>query len=291
MEVSITEQQTEKTVEKPTNEYFEKYEDNTLELTKQIDHSTLRILLNELISNFDKVRIPYWIDHGTLLGCLRNGRFIPWDDDADISTLQSNYHRVKSLMQTLCKGNKKRYFTKVGNHFCYYFSHESNTHIDIFFYRPIANAPHVYELIHNIPWHLWDEDIIYGLPTREFEGLTVKIPKRADVQMQRHYGVGWKMVAHKYQSGKEKEYYSKSHTDEYAQILDWKLLWEDDRQDKIDNYYEKFPDEKPKEIKTTVNAISELPEKTTVEDKIKKQKERERKKREAREAREARRKK
>jgi hypothetical protein len=219
---------------------YDNIQDNTLELTKEINHGHLRILLRELVNSFNNTRIRYWIDHGTLLGCLRNSKFIPWDDDADLSCFYSDRFKIKTMLQTICSKGRMRHFKKIGAHYCYYYSHDENTHVDIFFYRPIENAPKILELVHHISWHIWEDDVS-KLTTRRLEDIIVKIPQQAGTMMERHYGIGWLYNVHKYQSGKEKEYYSLSHTDEYEQILDWKLLWEADRPDKISAYFQKYP--------------------------------------------------
>jgi len=41
-------------------------------------------LFSALSRDLEKAGIPYWIGYGTLIGALRHGGFIPWDDDLDI---------------------------------------------------------------------------------------------------------------------------------------------------------------------------------------------------------------
>lgn len=70
------------------------------------DGSELRkvqLSLLEILVETDRVcrecGIQYWIDSGTLLGAVRHGGFIPWDDDLDICIRKKDYRRFCHCMR------------------------------------------------------------------------------------------------------------------------------------------------------------------------------------------------
>jgi lipopolysaccharide cholinephosphotransferase len=71
---------------------------NRIELSKD-EFRKMQLIELELLKEFDRVcrlhNIPYVITDGTMLGAIRHGGFIPWDDDADVCMLREDYERFK----------------------------------------------------------------------------------------------------------------------------------------------------------------------------------------------------
>ena len=55
-------------------------------------------LLKRFTDFLDAHSIHYWLDFGTLLGAIRHGGFVPWDDDLDISMTRSDYERLRQVI-------------------------------------------------------------------------------------------------------------------------------------------------------------------------------------------------
>lgn len=70
---------------------------------KQAWAAELEVLqaLDELCQKYD---IKYFADWGTLLGAIRHGGFIPWDDDLDIVMLRQDYNRFMEVASELPSG-------------------------------------------------------------------------------------------------------------------------------------------------------------------------------------------
>ena len=65
---------------------------------KQAFGAELKIL-NEIDRVCEKYGLKYYATWGTLLGAVRHGGFIPWDDDLDIWMLRKDYDRLIGLIE------------------------------------------------------------------------------------------------------------------------------------------------------------------------------------------------
>lgn len=78
----------------------------------------LQLIELEILVEIERIckknHINYTITGGTLLGAVRHGGFIPWDDDADVSMLRSEYQRFREA----CKKDldiSRYYFQDIEN--------------------------------------------------------------------------------------------------------------------------------------------------------------------------------
>lgn len=73
----------------------------------------IQLQILDVVASFcEKHGINYWLDCGTLLGAIRHGGYIPWDDDIDLGMLRDDYNKFMYLFN---KENEQYKFYCVEN--------------------------------------------------------------------------------------------------------------------------------------------------------------------------------
>lgn len=74
--------------------------------------------LRELKDICDTHGIEYWLDAGSLLGAIRHGGFIPWDDDIDICMTRKDFNKFISISEMFL--DKEKYFLQTAKNDKFY---------------------------------------------------------------------------------------------------------------------------------------------------------------------------
>lgn len=78
---------------------------NHLSYTNETVVKRIYNLARILHDTLTKSGISYWASSGTLLGCVRHGGFIPWDDDLDLCVYQKDTEKIEQCLKTLLNDN------------------------------------------------------------------------------------------------------------------------------------------------------------------------------------------
>lgn len=122
------------------NEQKKKCSEKFEEITDS-DKIEISNLLKIFTEYLDLNNITYWIIGGTLLGSVRHGDIIPWDDDADIGIFEADFDKLiglssifNSLGYEIIQDWKIHKFKKIGKTYPF---------VDIFTYSNINNVYHM----------------------------------------------------------------------------------------------------------------------------------------------------
>ena len=78
-------------------------------------------VLREVTRVLEELNIPYFMQGGTMLGAIRHGGFIPWDDDVDLGIPRADYDRMlKEVAARLPENLELRTYDDETDHHYYF---------------------------------------------------------------------------------------------------------------------------------------------------------------------------
>lgn len=73
---------------------------NNIKLIEPALKQKILNLMDKVVKFLDDNDIEYWLDSGTLLGAVRDAKFIPWDDDVDLAIPPKSQYKIYELCKT-----------------------------------------------------------------------------------------------------------------------------------------------------------------------------------------------
>ena len=133
--------------------------------------------------------IQYWLDYGSLLGAMREGKIIAWDTDLDIGILSSELPKLTKAFELLSPNYSISTCTR-DHYYRVNYSKTNLVHCDIWVYHPTNGKLHCKGLgpKEDIEPH-WVE----RFKTRSFVGLECPIPENPEGLLEIRYGERWKI--------------------------------------------------------------------------------------------------
>lgn len=74
---------------------------NVFKAVEKMDEKEAIYALKNIKKILEEEEVEFWLDCGTLLGAVRDGKFIPWDMDIDLGAYRTEYEKVKKAMKKI----------------------------------------------------------------------------------------------------------------------------------------------------------------------------------------------
>ena len=162
-----------------------------------------RELLQHVYILLTAEEVTFFVDFGTLLGIIREGRFLGHDLDIDIGVIIEDAHTREKVQRLLTNGGceLKKSFIYNGNVVEQSYTH-SGIEFDICFYENEAN--------HSVCYLFYIADdsclmpgklnvvkmrytMIKHVEKHEFEGITINVPENPERLLEEKYGIDWRI--------------------------------------------------------------------------------------------------
>lgn len=152
-----------------------------------------RRLLSELFADFctcaKRHGLTFWLDYGSLLGCVRNSEMIPWDEDIDISVFLADKPAFEKTIDELKKTYFHHHVISAESPLLHrvFVSHTNRLHIDISMRYLCPKLDRWVDKYDGKQYGL-SRECLEPLLDAQFEGQPVKIPHLSIKYLEQCYG-------------------------------------------------------------------------------------------------------
>lgn len=158
--------------------------------------SHIRDLFNAGVDAFEQADVTWMVDYGTLLGAIREGDFIPHDDDADFSMLEDDADKVRNSLQQIADERGYDLRESFGGHgLQLYLSKVNDLHVDFFFWYEngdFMDRKFYVAGTDDNKGRVVPKNWFFDLTTAEMDGRVVRVPKNAEEWLAYRYGDTWR---------------------------------------------------------------------------------------------------
>lgn len=145
-------------------------------------------LLKTFVEICQKHKLDYWLDFGTLLGAVRHGGFVPWDDDIDVSMRREDIVKFRDIFATEQKTDVDFLFW-MGEQSRLVFKNDTGAFLDIYAYDEIDDKLHPVPVFPIKSYNsLIPDRFIYPFSQIEFCGIKFNAPHNPDSYLRIKYG-------------------------------------------------------------------------------------------------------
>ena len=129
-----------------------RYDDETLKHLQKVQ----LMMLKDFIKICEENDILYFVNGGTLLGTIRHGGFIPWDDDIDLMMFRKDFEKLNKIMSE--NPNDKYSLCNVLNEETYHYTWNrfnlKNTRLEEWWAKQVDYEPNIFMdifILDNLP--------------------------------------------------------------------------------------------------------------------------------------------
>lgn len=166
-------------------------------------HQKGYLYLDKIDAAMKKYDVDYFLTYGTLLGIIREGEFIPYDDDIDLGVIKNEKFSWEKLEKAMSEiGMEKKIQFRLNGELTEQTYREGNLSVDFFLYeeKDGRSVSYVYYQEEGKEYEKDDFSVSQNVTSLidktkkiESKGRTFSVPEKPELFLEEIYGLDWRV--------------------------------------------------------------------------------------------------